>query len=218
MDVFLDLDGTLTDPRVGIVRSVNHALGQMGRETVPEEELLSWIGPPLHHSFLAHLGDQALAERAVAHYRERYAKIGLFENAVYEGVPEMMHSLRADGRRLWLATSKARIYAERIVVQFGLADLLDGVFGSELDGTRAEKPALLSHALAETNATRAIMVGDRKYDMLGAAAHDLPAIGALWGYGSREELAGARALAIHPADVPELVTRIWETGGVDDGH
>ena len=111
MDIFLDLDGTLTDNREGILRSIGHALAELGTSVPPEAELLSWIGPPLHRSFAAHLGDPALAERAVDAYRRRYREHGLFENRVYDGVPEMMVTLNSAGNRLFLATSKPAIFA-----------------------------------------------------------------------------------------------------------
>lgn len=215
MDIFLDLDGTLTDNREGIVRSIRYALGEVGAERPEEAALLPWIGPPLQRSFLEHLGDPALAEQAVGHYRARYAETGLFENAVYPGVPEMMAALRREGHALWLATSKPRIYAERIVAHFGLRDALEGVFGAELDGTRAEKPELLAHAIATTATASAVMLGDRRYDMIGAAANSLPGIGALWGYGSVDELtsAGAARLAAHPDEVVLHVAHLSKMGG-----
>ncbi|MBY8977292.1 HAD hydrolase-like protein [Rhodobacteraceae bacterium NNCM2] len=207
MDVFLDLDGTLTDNREGIVRSAQHAFAEMGEEVLPEEALLSWIGPTLQSSFLNHFGDQARADRALDLYRARYRETGLFENTVYPGVPAMMEALRGAGCRLWLATSKPHVYARRIVDHFGLGALLDGVFGAELDGTRGDKTELLTHALAETAAQSGAMLGDRRYDMIGARNTGLAAIGALWGYGSRDELSGAGAhhLAENAALIPTII-------------
>ncbi|MEM8840449.1 MAG: HAD hydrolase-like protein [Pseudomonadota bacterium] len=210
MDVFLDLDGTLTDNRLGIVRSVRHALSEMGAETPPEEALLSWIGPPLQTSFLEHFRDQVRADHAVTLYRARYREIGLFENAVYPGVPRMMDTLRAAGHRLWLATSKPHVFARRIVAHFDLAPRLDGVFGAELDGTRGDKTDLLTHAKGQTGAETGVMVGDRRYDMVGAHNTGLTAIGALWGYGSRGELrdAGADCLAASASDLPDIIKEL----------
>lgn len=209
--IFLDLDGTLTDPKPGITRSIIHALENLGRPA-PSEDALGWaIGPPLRES-LASLVGEADADRALALYRERFAETGLFENRVYDGVPEMLEALRSAGWRLFLATSKPWIYAERIIDHFGLSPMLDGGFGSELDGTRADKSALLAHALAETGARArgSVMLGDRRHDVQGAAANGLPAIGALWGYGGRDELAkaGADCLAEGPSQVTGLADRL----------
>ncbi|MEM9046765.1 MAG: HAD hydrolase-like protein [Pseudomonadota bacterium] len=210
MDVFLDLDGTLTDNSVGIMSSVEHALTQMNEPVPDQAALRAWIGPPLKANFLSHLGSDEKAERAVALYRERYTDIGLFENEVYDGVPEMMDALRHKGARLWLATSKPRVFAERIVAHFGLDTRLSGVFGSELDGRNSDKPELLAHALRAISVRYGTMLGDRRYDMEGARANDCFAVGALWGFGSSEELvhAGAHHLARKPS---EAATKIEET-------
>ncbi len=207
--VFLDLDGTLTDPKPGITRSIRHALHSLGREA-PDEDALTWcIGPPLHESFEKLLGDAALAARALALYRERFSEIGLYENRIYDGVPEMLARLRNAGFRLCLATSKPHIFATRITAHFGLDKWLDRVFGSELDGTRADKTALLAHALAQTSAEpeRAAMLGDREHDIIGARNNGVAGIGALWGYGTRGELqaAGAARIATNPEDAANLM-------------
>ena len=207
--VFLDLDGTLTDPKPGITRSIRHALHALGREA-PDEDALTWcIGPPLHESFKKLLGDAALATRALALYRERFSEIGLYENRVYDGVPEMLARLRNAGFRLCLATSKPHVFATRITAHFGLDKWLDQVFGSELDGTRADKTALLAHALARTAAVpeRAVMLGDREHDIIGARNNGVAGIGALWGFGTRGELqaAGAARIAANPEDAANLI-------------
>lgn len=212
--VFLDLDGTLTDPKPGITRSIQHALTALGREA-PDEDALTWcIGPPLIRSFETLLADATLAEpglpgRALALYRERFGTVGLFENQVFEGVPEMLERLRGAGCRLYLATSKPHVYAGRIVGHFGLDTWVERVFGAELDGTRGEKTPLIAHALAETGAApaRAVMLGDREHDVIGATANGLPCVGAVWGYGGADELrrAGAAALARDPAEAAEAI-------------
>lgn len=179
--VFLDLDGTLTDPKPGITRSIRHALTSLGVDA-PEEDALTWcIGPPLIRSFETLLGDAGLAPRALALYRERFGTVGLYENRVFDGVPEMLERLRRAGCRLHLATSKPHVYARRIVAHFGLHEWVERVFGAELDGTRGEKTPLLAHALAETGARAhdAVMLGDREHDVIGATANGLPCIGAL---------------------------------------
>lgn len=207
--VFLDLDGTLTDPKPGITRSIRHALTSMGFEAPPEDALTWCIGPPLIRSFETLLGeaadvDRGLPQRALTIYRERFGTIGLFENRVYDGVPEMLERLRAAGCRLCLATSKPHVYASQITAHFGLDAWVERVFGAELDGTRDEKTPLLAHALAETGARpgQSVMLGDREHDVIGATANGLPCIGALWGFGGPEELrrAGAAQLAASPSE------------------
>lgn len=150
-----------------------------------------------------------MAARALALYRERFAETGLYENRVYDGVPMMMERLKAAGCYLWLATSKPDVYARRITAHFGLDEWLEGVFGSELDGTRADKAELLAHALIETGAesARSVMLGDRKHDIIGALRNGIQAIGALWGYGGEEELtdAGGRVLARDPGQPAEVI-------------
>ncbi len=207
--VFLDLDGTLTDPKPGITRSIRHALTELGVDA-PDENALTWcIGPPLLRSFERLLGDVATAPRALALYRERFGTVGLYENRVYDGVPAMLERLRQAGCRLCLATSKPHVFARRITAHFGLDDWIDHVFGAELDGTRGDKPSLLAYALAETGAMpgQAVMLGDREHDVIGAIANGLPCVGALWGYGGADELrvAGATRLAADPAEAAELI-------------
>jgi phosphoglycolate phosphatase len=212
LTVFLDLDGTLTDPKPGITRSIRHALLALGREA-PDEDALTWcIGPPLLQSFAKLLGDEAEAERALALYRERFSDVGLYENRVYDGVPEMLTRLRDAGFKLNLATSKPHVFASRITAHFGLEPLLERVFGSELDGTRSGKTALLAHALERTDAEpgQAAMLGDREHDIIGARNNGIVAVGALWGFGSKAELqaAGATGLAESPKDAANLITSL----------
>lgn len=192
---FLDLDGTLIDPKVGITSSIQHALRQLGVD-VPEADDLEWcIGPPLWQSFAALLGEGADLDEAVALYRERYADVGLFEADVYDGVGEMLMDLQDLGVAIFLATSKPHGFAQEIVEHFGIHAYLDGLFGAELDGTRSDKTSLLQFALEETGAdpARCFMLGDRRHDIFGAKNNDILSIGALWGYGGAEELREAEA-------------------------
>ncbi|HMN71211.1 MAG TPA: HAD hydrolase-like protein [Rhodoblastus sp.] len=202
---FFDLDGTLTDPKPGICGSVRYALTELGLPAPSLDELEWVIGPPMIESLRTLVGPER-ADQALLLYRRRYGDIGLFENRVYDGVPELLERLVTDGWRLYVATSKARPYALRIVEHFGLAPFFAEIFGSGLDGSLQHKDALLAHALAETGVhpQAATMIGDRKFDVLGARANGLPAIGVVWGYGSRAELeaAGAAAIVATPADVP----------------
>lgn len=206
---FLDLDGTLIDPKEGICRSIQHALAEMGAE-VPEIDALTWcIGPPIQESFRVLLGDGADIAEAVGHYRQRFSEEGLYEADLYDGVGEMLDQLRVSGAGIWVATSKPRVFAEPILDHFGIALWIDGFFGSELDGTNADKTALLAHALAETGVDPAesFMLGDRRHDVEGARNNDIPSIGALWGYGEAGELhlAEADGLAGAPEEVWPLV-------------
>ncbi|MSU88252.1 HAD hydrolase-like protein [Rhodobacteraceae bacterium 2CG4] len=209
LTVFLDLDGTLIDSREGIVTSLLHALREMDAELPAPAELIWTIGPPIWESLGVLLGPGADLDAAVAAYRDRFGTVGLYEADVFDGVGEMLSDLRDMDARLFLATSKPQIYAEEIVAHFGLGPWLDGVFGSELDGTRADKPSLLAHALAatETDPAHAVMVGDRRHDIEGAKANDVFCIGALWGFSDEGELhlAEADALAAEPEEVPDLV-------------
>jgi phosphoglycolate phosphatase len=209
--ILFDLDGTLTDPREGITRSIAHALERMGVAPPPLDELTFAIGPPLRASLASLLGtqDREAVERALALYRERFADVGLYENAIYQGILESLAALRGGGSTLFVATSKPRIYAERIVRHFELAAHFAAVHGCELDGTREDKRDLLAHLLPHHGIApaNAIMIGDRGVDMLAARHHGVAALGAMWGYGSRAELeeAGAQRLCARPSDLPAMI-------------
>lgn len=193
--IFFDLDGTLTDSRPGIVRCVQYALNELDLPAPAENELLWCVGPPLKESFAKLLGPNGDADRAVALYRERFAEVGLFENSVYPGIEEVLASLRAAGVRLCVATSKAHVYATRIVEHFGLTRYLDEVFGAELTGVRSNKSELLAYALEATGLQGgdAAMVGDRSHDMVGARNNGMYGVGVLYGYGNLAELESAGA-------------------------
>jgi len=210
--VLLDLDGTLTDPREGIARCIGHALRGLGVAVPPEEALLRYIGPPLADAFRELLPDpsEPRVARAVALYRERFRDAGLLENRVYAGIPELLEGIARRGWRAAIATSKPRVFAERIARHFGLRARLGAVYGSELDGRRVRKDELLAHALEGEGVAPAdaVMVGDRHHDVEGARANGLASIGVTWGYGSREEL--VRAGATWVCDVPAAVLRTLE--------
>jgi phosphoglycolate phosphatase len=203
--IFFDLDGTLTDPKPGITGSIQYALGKLGRP-VPSQDELTWcIGPPLRASFAMLLGGEELADHAVELYRERFGDVGLFENSVYPDIAEVLAALRQTPRRMFVATSKPHVFARRIVAHFGLSDYFDHVFGSELDGTRVNKVDLLAYALEQTGAdpARAVMIGDRSHDVIGATRNRIRAVGVTYGYGTPEELieAGASHLCATPRAV-----------------
>ena len=210
--LFFDLDGTLTDPREGIVGSLRYALDRLKRPVAADEDLTWCIGPPLIESLETLLGDRASAELALAHYRERFSETGLYENQVYPGVPELLADLTSAGHKLFIATSKPQIYAERIVDHFGLSGFFERTFGPELDGTRGKKSELLAYALDETAAPAAasLMIGDRHHDIDAAMCHGLISIAVLYGYGSQTELsaAGADHLVRTPKEIGQVVARL----------
>jgi phosphoglycolate phosphatase len=209
--VYFDLDGTLTDPKIGITRSIRYALAELDQMAPPEDELTWCIGPPLRASFRTMLGRDDLADRAVTLYRERFGDIGIYENSVYPGIPEMLSTLQASRRRLFVVTSKPIVYATRIVDHFKMSIYFERVFGSELDGTREDKTELLRYALKTSGADRqrAIMIGDRRHDVVGARNNGMTAIGVLYGYGSEAELvdAGAHQVCPSPQQVPETISQ-----------
>lgn len=207
--LFFDLDGTLTDPFEGITGSVRFALERLGAE-VPEAQELAWcIGPPLADTFSRLLPEDRVPD-AIAAYRERFGRVGLFENAPYPGIHDSLEALRLAGFELCIASSKPHVYVGRILERFELAAFFTRVFGSELDGTRTDKADLLRFALDETGcaAEEATMIGDRRHDIVGAIANDVAHVGVLYGYGSAEELreAGARRLARDPAELVAILT------------
>jgi len=196
--IFFDLDGTLVDPKTGITRSIQYALHKLGLPSPSADELTWCIGPPLLGSLKKLLGSDKLADLALSLYRERFADVGIFENTTYPGIEDALSTLAQHGHRLFVATSKPHVYARRIVDHLKMAPYLDHVFGSELDGVRADKTELLAYALETTRVVRsqATMIGDRGHDMIGARRNAMTAIGVLYGYGSEEELVGAGAQRI----------------------
>lgn len=211
MDILFDLDGTLTDPVVGITRCIQHALVSLGRAAPDLDGLRRCVGPPLQDSFaeLLETTDEALLADAIRLYRERFKPVGMFENSVYPDVPEGLETLRAQGHRLWVATSKPHVFAREIVEHFGLARFFERVHGSELSGVNADKGELIRYVLAEEGISpgHAWMVGDRMHDVLGARRNGVEAIGVLWGYGSEEELRAAapRRIVASMAELCEAI-------------
>ena len=214
MNIFFDLDGTLTDPGEGIVACIRHALVELGQPVPSVEVMRNCIGPPLQASFHELLGtdDAALAREGVRLYRERFVSVGMYENEVYPGIESCLEALAAAGHRLRVATSKPKVYAEQILVHFDLRSRFEAVYGSELDGIRTDKGELLRYALDDSGVGPAgsIMVGDRRHDIIGASRNNLAGIGVLWGYGSRAELeaAGAAGFANEVSDLPAVVQRL----------
>jgi phosphoglycolate phosphatase len=210
-NLLFDLDGTLTDPAPGIVRCLQFALQSVGASPRSDHELRHFIGPPLHEAFriLLDTNDPDIHRQAIRSYRERFAARGLYENAVYPEIPQLLADLCGAGFQLWVVTSKPTVYADRIVDHFRLRPFFADVYGSELSGERSAKAELLAHILhaERIDPVATCMIGDREHDVAGARAHGVPALGVLWGYGTRAELesAGATALVMSPAVVPEAI-------------
>jgi len=205
--VLFDLDGTLTDPKPGIVASLRFALSQLRAPCPTDDALATYIGPPLRGTFATLLGthESDRIEEAMRLYRHRFADTGLYENRVYDGVPEMLERAGSAATAVYVATSKPAIYAERIVQHFGLAKHFRKVYGSELDGRYEDKAELLAHLLTRESiaAEAAVMIGDRAADVRAAKASGMRSIGVLWGYGSELELidAGADGLCATPGEL-----------------
>lgn len=192
-----DLDGTLTDPGPGITNCVQYALEKFDIHPESREELYPYIGPPLTFSFQEYHGLSAVqAEQALLYYRERFSVIGLYENAVYAGIPELLQSLKNRGVVLIVATSKPEEFTVRILEHFNLASYFDFVAGNTLDEERPTKSSVIAYVkqqYPDISRKNAVMVGDRKFDIEGAHAHELPAIGVLYGYGDKAEMSAAGA-------------------------
>ncbi len=205
--VFFDLDGTLTDPFEGIGGSIRYALESLGAAVPDDDTLRSYVGPPLMQTFRELVGEEQ-AGHALTLYRERFGFEGWMQNRPYEGIHEALASVRQAGRRLFVATSKPTIYAERIVEHFELDRFFDGVYGAELDGTRSNKSELVRWIVGRVEPKgRAIMVGDREHDIIAGLDNMLGVIGVSYGFGTVGELrtAGAEKIAKRPSEIPALI-------------
>jgi phosphoglycolate phosphatase len=205
--VYFDLDGTLTDPFEGITKCILYALDELGFPHPSEEYLHSCIGPPLYDTFPDMVGKE-LTLKAIDLYRVRFDDVGWLENKPYDGIHDALAAIANTDCTLYVATSKPRIAAGRIIEHFEMGQFFDRVFGCELDGTHANKVDLLSYALDENpDASSRMMIGDRKHDLIGAIANGICPIGVSYGYGSTEELntAGATTVADSPADLPKII-------------
>ena len=212
MNILFDLDGTLTDSFEGITKCISHAMTELGRPAPPPATLGWCIGPPLKKSFARLLDsqDDALTEQALAFYRERFTSVGLFENKVYEDIPQMLETLKNNGHKLYVATSKPEVYAKRIIQHFKMDQYLTRVYGSKLDGTRTDKTSLIAHVLntESLSANDTIMVGDREHDMIGARENGMPGFGVLWGYGTRMPIIYSIIFVSHNAVLGIITTNI----------
>jgi phosphoglycolate phosphatase len=206
--VVFDLDGVLVDSRIAFVRSINVALAEHGLPARTADELLEYLGPPLHRTFATLAEDEAQVDTLVLSYRARYRATMAAESAVFDGIPEALDALAAS-MPLVVATSKAQALAEPLLEQLGLRGRFAAVHGPRLQARDEAKSLTIARALEGLpDARRPVMVGDRKFDVLGARAHGMPCVGVLWGIGDERELreAGAHALVSEPRELVALLS------------
>lgn len=200
MELLFDLDGTLTDPFLGISRCIQYALRTMGQRTPGKEDLKPFVGPPLRVTFaeLLSTDDESMINEAIRRYRDRFEQVGMFENEVCPGVREGLSTLRSNGHMMRVVTSKPQVYARQIIDHFALGGWFEEVYGSELSGRNANKTDLIKMVLGEQSLDHATtwMIGDRAQDVIGGRANAIGTIAVLWGYGTREELSGAEPDAL----------------------
>lgn len=204
--ILFDLDGTLTDSGEGIINCAAPALEHFGIPIPQRDALRVFVGPPLHDTFRQFGVPEDQVDEAIRIYRSRYVPIGKFENTPYPGIRELLEKLRAQGHRLFVATSKPEDMSVEILEHFDLARFFDRICGASLDRSRSSKDAVIAYLLQQHGAgEQMVMVGDTVFDILGAAAHGIPAVGVAWGYGSVEEMKKAGAAAI-AATMDELLS------------
>lgn len=195
--VLFDLDGTLTDSGEGIINCAASALRHFGLPVPSREEMRVFVGPPLHETFQRFGVPADKTDEAIRVYRSRYIPTGMFENSPYPGVKELLETLKGDGYTLFVATSKPEEMSVTILEKFGLASYFDRICGASTDTSRSTKDAVIAYLLESSGAKEdMVMVGDTIYDVLGAKAHGIPAVGVSWGYGSVEEMVQAGAVGI----------------------
>ncbi len=206
--ILFDLDGTLTDSGEGIINCARLALEHFGLPLPTREEMRVFVGPPLHETFMKFGVPADKADEAIEVYRSRYIPIGKFENYPYPGIPELLESLVSHGHRLYVATSKPEPMSVEILEHFGLAKYFTKICGASFDKSRSTKDAVIAYLLKETGEARnMIMVGDTKFDILGAKIHGIPAIGVAWGYGEVKDMvdAGAAGIAYTTQELMEFL-------------
>ncbi|WP_024785620.1 HAD family hydrolase [Streptococcus mutans] len=209
--ILFDLDGTLTNPALGITNSLAYALEKFNIEVTDKKELYRFIGPPLQDSFenFYHFSKED-SLKAVDFYRDYFRHKGLYENEVYQGIPDLLERLKAQGKKLLVATSKPEEFARQILKHFELFDYFDLVAGASMDGSRHLKGDVIAYGLAAeqiSDRSSAVMIGDRKHDIIGARENNLETIAVLYGFGNREELKKAGATYI-ATNVEELQERL----------
>ena len=205
--ILFDLDGTITDPKEGITKSLAYALAHFDINVENLDDLCKFIGPSLQATFCKEYNfNQADSEKAITLYRERFADVGIYENLMYDGMDVMLDTLKRNGKTIILATAKPTVFAEKILAHFNIAQYFSFVSGSELNGDRSDKKEIIEYALDKMNITeidRTIMVGDRKYDIDAANDVKMDTIGVLYGYGDLAELTKHKSTYI-AKDVEEL--------------
>ena len=206
--VLFDLDGTLTDSGEGIINCAVFAMERLGIPVPPREELGVFVGPPLWDTFRQFGVPSDRVDEAVEIFRSRYVPIGKFENTPYSGIRETLEALRAQGRKLYVATSKPEVTAREILEHFDLSRYFAEICGATVDKTRTSKEDVIAYLLSlDACRENSVMVGDTAFDVIGAAAHGIPTIGAAWGYGKQEDMisAGAAAIARSPEDLLRII-------------
>lgn len=195
--ILFDLDGTVTDPKIGITRSVQYSLKAFGIDIKDTDALIPFIGPPLRDSYKKLYGfKDADVENAVAKYREYFSTVGIFENTLYSGMNLLLKTLKDSGKNLIIATFKPTIYAAQILAHFNIDQYFSFVAGNEMDGRRSKKSEVIRHAIENCNIVSlndAIMIGDKEHDVFGAKELGMDCIGVSYGYGSHQELSEAGA-------------------------
>ena len=203
-NILFDLDGTLTDPALGITNSVMHALKRFNIPLPPRDELYKFIGPPLAESFERYYGFSDV-QKSVEVYREYFSINGLFENEIYDGIDNLLKTLQEKGHKIFLATSKPEIYAKQILEHFKIDKYFTDAVGSLLNGNRVEKGEVIAYLLKKHNITDAIMIGDRCFDIAGAKENGIKSIGVLYGYGTEDELKDADFIVSSVTDLKNLL-------------
>ncbi|MEE0929861.1 MAG: HAD family hydrolase [Acutalibacteraceae bacterium] len=210
--VLFDLDGTLVDTGLGITNSVMYSLKKFGIEVKERQSLYKFVGPPLHKSFEKFYGfSSEKAMQAVEYYREYYKNKGMFEITVYNGIENLLKTLKSTGKTLAVATSKPEVFAKRILKHIDFDKYFDIIAGANLDGTRTQKSEVVEYALKSCNATnlsKVVIIGDREYDVYGAYTVGIDSVGVTFGYGNRAELenAGANYIADSAENLIKLFT------------
>ena len=210
-NIFFDLDGTLTDSKEGIIKCIDYALEKLGYPVPKGFNINDCLGPPLRVSFrrLLNSNDEVLIERAVATYRERFSTIGLFENKVYPGIPELLSALHEKSLKLYIVTTKPKVFAGRIMEHFQLAHRFDAIYGTELNGRFDNKADLIEFILQnrKLRTEETVMIGDKREDIVAGKANRTKTIGVTYGYGSLQEITEAAPDGIcgSPSEIQKLI-------------
>jgi phosphoglycolate phosphatase len=209
-DIFFDLDGTLTDSGPGILNCAELVLTHFGIPVPSREALRVFVGPPIRDTFRKFGVPEDQIETAVEVFRGRYTTVGKFENTPYPGIRELLEALKADGHRLYVATSKPEVTAKEILDKFDLSRYFEKICGAAMDGSRDDKAQVIAYLLAGRAPEDVLMVGDTAYDVLGAKAHGIPTVGVAWGYGDTAQMLEAGAVKIVEKPL-ELLQYLRET-------